>query len=358
MKYIQCIFLILIFVFACSQIQPEKSFYKISDLRTDVMKLTSQGDNHIFYQEPNGFNADSSKFIFKSTRNRKDGLYVIDLKSGEIKLLSNSFGHIPTWSNDGTEIFYGQHGKITAVDAHTLTTRDLQIPEQSWNTFLHIRENQILFVEEATDGTDFHLGLSTINTDGSNYKRLFTTDHQTVFYIDHSTFIDNRILFLTRGKNRDFAGDYNKPYILESDGRMSRLPVQCSHYDVHPNGDKILCASEGYIIDLNGTILKELSLKGHGVWAESDTFLMTGDPIPVPDGPHFGKIALMNLNSNETINLVSHESTYNSSLEQHIQPNAQFSPDGKYTIYKSDNGELHDSDLYLVEVPDSFNMSK
>ena len=164
---------------------------------------------------------------------------------------------------------------------------------------------------------------------------------------------ENTILFLTRGKNRDFTGDFNKPYLFNLDaGNFTRFPICCSHYDVHPNGDKILCASEGYIIDLDGNILKETyGIRGHGVWSsDDDTFLMTGDPVPVTeDSQYFGKITIMKLSTNETYNLVSHENTYDSSLSAHIQPNAHFSIDGKYIIYQSDrNGNL---DLFLVEVP-------
>lgn len=78
--------------------------------------------------------------------------------------------------------------------------------------------------------------------------------------------------------------------------------------------------------------------------------MMTGDPVPVPEGsPFFCKITIMKFSSNETYNLVSHENTYDSSLEVHIQPNAHFSRDSRFIIYQSDrDGNL---DLYLVEVP-------
>ena len=67
------------------------------------------------------------------------------------------------------------------------------------------------------------------------------------------------------------------------------------------------------------------------------------------ESSYFGKITLMRFSTNDTYNLVSHENTYDSSLEAHIQPNAHFSNDGKYIIYSSDkDGNL---DLYLVEVP-------
>ena len=99
-------------------------------------------------------------------------------------------------------------------------------------------------------------------------------------------------------------------------------------------------------------ILKETyGIKGHGVWSsDGETFMMTGDPVPVTkDSPYFGKITILKFSTNETYNLVSHENTYDSSLEVHIQPNAHFSGDGRYIIYQSDkDGNL---DLYLVEVP-------
>ena len=35
------------------------------------------------------------------------------------------------------------------------------------------------------------------------------------FYLDHPVWInDHEILFLTRGKDRDFHGDFNKPLVL------------------------------------------------------------------------------------------------------------------------------------------------
>lgn len=332
----------------------EKNFYKKSDIDTDVWRLTSDpGNDHIFYQEPNYFSPDSSRFLFKSDRgDGKEKLYLANLSSGEITLLRDgNFGHGPTWSKDGQKVYIGETGKIIAVNINSPAEEIIKIPTNSWLTFLHLNPagDKILFVEE---GQEEHKSLSIINTDGSNYQRLFSTDYQTTFYIDHPTFIDNhRLLFLTRGTNRDFTGDYNKPYILDLNGGLSRLPVECSHYDVNPQGDKILCASEGYVIDLAGNKLKSLAINGHGVWApDGDTFLMTGDPIPLPGGPHFGKIVLTKFTANRLANLTSHESTYNSTVAVHIQPNAQFSPDGQYIIYESDRGLAKNSDLYLVKV--------
>lgn len=333
----------------------EKRFYKKSDIGTDVFRLTSDpGNDRIFYQEPNYFSPDSSLFLFKSDRgDGKEKLYLSNLSSGEITLLRDgNFGHGPTWSKDSQKVYIGETGKIIAVNINSPEEEIIKIPANSWLTFLHLNPagDKILFVEE---GQEEHKGLSIINTDGSNYKRLFSTDYQTTFYIDHPTFIDNhRILFLTRGTNRDFTGDYNKPYILDLNGGFTRLSVACSHYDVNPKGDKILCASEGYIIDLAGRILKSFpNIKGHGVWApDDDTFLMTGDPVPVPSGPHFGKIILLKFSADSAVNLVSHESTYNSTLAVHIQPNAQFSQDGQYIIYESDRGLAKNSDLYIVKV--------
>ncbi len=362
-------FVILILLTACDttktslQQEPviisEKSFYKTSDVGTDVFTITkAAGNDHIFYQEPNYFNPQSFLFLF--TSDRGDGkwrLYISNLTSGEVSLLRKSdlFGHIPTWSSDGKKIYLGEKAKIIAVELKTSTETKIKVPQDSWITFLHVNSagDKILFIEE---GMEEHKGLSIINTDGAGYRRLFSTDSETVFYLDHPTFInDDTILFLTRGKNRDFNGNYNQPYLLdlhEENGKLTRLPVECSHYDVNPQGDKILCASEGYIIDLTGRVLKNISrIKGHGAWApDGDTFLMTGDPMPVPDGPSYGKIVIMKFSSNDSYNLVSHESTYDSSLEMHIQPNAQFSQDGKYVIYESDRGQMQNSDLYLVKV--------
>ena len=339
----------------------EKAFYKESDAGTEVFRMTSdQGNDSIFYQEPNYFSPDSSKFLFKSQRgDGKERLYLMDISSGEITLLmkSDSYGHIPTWSSDGKEIFIGNYGKITVIDTATFQERHIELPEKSWITFLHTNPsgNKILFVEE---GTEDHKGLSIINTDGTGFRRLFTADHDSVFFIDHPAFIDDsQILFLTRGRNRNFSNEYNQPYIkniTNLEGNQRRLPVECSHYDVNPKGNKILCGSEGYIVDLKGNLLKNFSeIRGHGAWApDGDTFLMTPDPVPVPSGPFFGEIALMKLSSDEKYSLVSHESTYDSLLAKHIQPNAQFSRDGRYVIYESDMGHATDSNLYLVEVPE------
>lgn len=332
----------------------EKSFYKMSEAGTEVFRLTSNpGNDGIFYQEPNYFSPDSSKFLFKSERDGEKGLYLMDIASGEMALLMREpYGHIPAWSSDGKEIFIGSHGRITALETETFQQRHITIPGNSWITFLHTSPSgdKLLFVEE---GIEDHKGLSIINTDGTGFRRLFTADHDLVFFIDHPAFIDDsQILFLTKGEHRNFSNDYNKPYIMSLDGGQRRLPIECSHYDVNPEGDKILCGSEGYIIDLKGNVLKLFQeIRGHGVWApDNDTFLMTGDPVPVPDGPFYGKIVLMKLSSDEKYVLVSHESTYDSSLESHIQPNAQFSRDGKHVIYGSDRKQGN-SDMYLVKIP-------
>jgi hypothetical protein len=339
----------------------EMEFYKKSDMGTEVIRLTNDSANDdIYYQNPSFFSPDDSKFLFRSQRG--DGnyrLYLIDLESGNITLLreDTSFGWMPTWSKDGKEVYVGHIGKIIAINIENYEENIIEIPTDSWITFLDLSPSgdQIVFVEEESRSwIDHHKILSVINIDGSDYKQVYILDHVNEFYLDHPFFIEeNLILFLTRGYNRDFTGDFNKPYLLNLDtGNISRFPLCCSHYDVHPNGDKILCASEGYIIDLEGNILKETyGIKGHGVWSsDGDTFMMTGDPFPVPEGSsYFGKIMIMKFSSNETYNLVSHENTYDSSLEAHIQPNAHFSRDGRFIIYQSDkDGNL---DLYLVEVP-------
>ncbi len=60
----------------------------------------------------------------------------------------------------------------------------------------------------------------------------------------------------------------------------------------------------------------------------------------------------MKFSSDEIYSLVSHENTYDSSIEVHVQPNAQFSRDGKHIIYESDRNQMQNIDLYLVEVPE------
>ena len=344
----------------------EKTFYKKSDVGTDVIQLTSNSfHDGIFYQEPNYFSPDNSKFLFKSEdRNAKGGIYLLDLNTGDIGLLKNSpFGWTPTWSKDGKEVYVGENSKILAINIKTLPFLLFGVPEErtiniptdsSWITFLHLNPSgdRLLFIEE---GQKTHKALSTIKTDGSDYRKLFITDQETVFFLDHPTFVDdNTILFLTRGENRNFRGDFNKPYLITLDGKLTRIPTTCSHYDVNPNGDKILCGQNGYIIDLEGNKLKEFpEINGHGAWApDGDVFLLTGDPVPVPkESQYFGKIVIMKFSSDEIYSLVSHESTYDSSLT-HIQPNAQFSRDGKHIIYESDRNQMQNTDLYLVEVPE------
>jgi Tol biopolymer transport system component len=339
----------------------EMEFYKKSDMGTDVIRLTNDSANDdIFYQNPSFFSPDDSKFLFRSQRgDGKYRLYILDLISGDINLLreDTSFGWIPTWSKNSEEVYVGHIGKIITINVENFEARIIDIPSDSWITFLDLSPSgdQLVFVEENTlPWIDHHKILSVINIDGSGYRQVYILDHVNEFYLDHPFFIDeNTILFLTRGENRDFTGDFNKPYLINLEtGNISRFPICCSHYDVHPDGDKILCASEGYIIDLDGNILKEtFGIKGHGVWSsDGETFMMTGDPVPVTnDSPYFGKITIMKLSSNETYNLVSHENTYDSSLEVHIQPNAHFSRDGRFIIYLSDkDGNL---DLYMVEVP-------
>ena len=334
----------------------EKSFYKKSDFGTDVIRITSDPANdNIYYQEPNYFSPDSSKFLFKSERgDGKRGMYLLDLGSGSMTLLKSFTSHIPTWSKDGKEVYAGERGKIVAITIETLEERVIEVPGQDLLSFLHLNPSgdRLVFIEE---GLETHKTLSIINTDGSEYEQLYILDLRTEFFLDHPIWVDdNTILFLTRGEGRNYTGEFGKPFLLTLSGNLTKLPVKCSHYDVHPKGDKILCGTEGHIIDLEGNVLRELPVRGHGVWAlDGDTFLMTGDPVPVKeDSPYYGKITIMKFSSEDEIyNLVSHENTYDSSLEVHIQPNAQFSRDGKYIIYESDRGEMQNSDLYLVELP-------
>ena len=301
----------------------EKTFYNESDIGTNAYQLTDNpGEDSIFYQNPSFSSPDGSKFLFRQELG--DGIYrlhILDLKSGENILLRNdpSFGWMPSWSGNGSEVYVGHEGKIIAIDPDTLNEREIELQTDSWITFLNVREKRILFVEEERGrGNTVHERLSIVNEDGTGYRRLYEIDKKTEFYLDHPLFIDDdKVLFLTRGVDRDFQGDFNRPYILEiGKGTLKRIPRECSHYDIHPKGDKILCTSEGYVIDLEGNILKETGIQGHGVWApDGDAFLMTGDPIPVPEGDqYFGKIVLMSLGSDEIIPVISHENTYDSSL--------------------------------------------
>ena len=66
---------------------------------------------------------------------------------------------------------------------------------------------------------------------------------------------------------------------------------------------------------------------------------------------HFGKIVLVDFNSNEKYNIVSHENSYtNNAVKPYVQPNAQFSRSGKYIIYESDKNKINNINLFLVEL--------
>jgi len=335
--------------------ESEKSFYKKSLIGTEVIKLTNNPEeDNIFYQEPNYFSQDSSKYLFRSKRgDGEERLYLLDVDNGNIKLMRNNpeLGWIPTWSKNGQEVYIGLHGEILVLNINTLAERKISVPENLWITFLHLSPNgeRLVFIGE---GHNSHKTLSTIHINGTGYKKLYELDLKNEFFLDHPIFVDDEsILFLTRGENRDFTVDFNKPFLINLNGEIRRFPLECSHYDVNPIGNRILCGQEGIIIDLKGKILKEIpEVHGHGSWhPDGNQFLMTGDPIPVPkESPYFGKILLMKFDSDEIIPIVEHENSYDSSLEVHVQPNAQFSRDGKHIIYESEQGRLQNSDLYLV----------
>ena len=335
------------------EILNERTFYKKSDRGTDVLQLTTHpGNDGIFYQEPSYFSFDSQYFMFKSERNGKNKLMIMDLASGNFTdLATGHYGWAPTWSRTKNEVYVGRMGNILVINVENKHERTIALAPVSLASFLHLNPSgdRLVFVEENIGD---HVALSTIKTDGTEYAELFILDKEKEFYLDHPTFINDReILFLTRGKERDFSGDYNKPYVLNLDGSIQKLAVDCSHYDVNPRKNIILCATEGYIIDTKGNMLKELPLHGHGAWhPDGERFLMTGDPVPIPDGPYFGKIVIMNVSNDEILSVVSHENTYNSSIAVHIQPNAQFSQDGNYIIYESDLLRGNNTDLYLVRL--------
>lgn len=335
----------------------EKRFFKKSDIGTDVFQLTThEAEDGIFYQEPSYTSPNNKYFLFQSNRDERYRLYIVDINQGEIILLryDPSFGWAPTWSKEG-KVYVGSSGKIIEIDPETLGEKYIDLPNSYVATFLHVSRNgeKILMVEEEPGfGGSKHKRLAIVNKDGSGYQTLYNVDEKEIFYLDHPVWVnDSLVLFLTRGKERNFTGDFNKPHLVDIDGNLRKIPRECSHYDVHPDGDKILCATEGYIINLDGEIIKELPLRGHGVWhPDGKSFLMTGDPIPIPSGEHFGKIALMEFDSENATNIVSHESTYDSTLAVHIQPNAQFSRDGNWIIYESDLMKGYGSDLFIVEI--------
>jgi len=330
----------------------EKTIFE--DGSVTVWRLTNNsGEDRIFYQEPSYFSPDGKKFLFRSDRG--DGqyrIYTVDIASGEIRLVreSSSFGWAPCWSKDGSKIYIGDTGRILVVDANTLAEKEIKIPTDLWITFIHASPDgqRLLFVEENTEA---HKYLLTIKTDGSEYKQLFEADQKEVFYFDHPIFVSNDVVIaLTRGKDRDFSGWYNVPYLISMDGSKKRLSAVCSHYDVNVQKQLVLCGSEGYIVDLQGNKTEEFEdLRGHGVWAsDGETFLMTPDPVPVPSGQYYKKIVLLSLGSDERKVLIGHGNSYDSSLAVHTQPNAQFSPDGKSVIYESDKDGQ--TDLYMAFV--------
>ncbi len=333
------------------EIISEKSFYKLSDINTSVFQLTNnQGNDSIYYQEPSYFSKDGSKFLFRSDRDGKYKMYISNIEKGQvIQVYDRDWGWAPTWSHDGKEIYVGSMGEIQAINAETLKKRQINIPTKNLPEFLHLSpDGKTILFGESFFGE--HKQLSIANITGQDYKVLYTLDHKKEFYIDHPLWINNNtIMFLTRGLNRNFTLEFNQPYIMHLNGTIYRLPLECSHYDV--SNERILCGQEGYILNIKGKIIKEIpDIHGHGVWAsDGNTFLMTGDPIPVPSGPYYGKIMIFNFSSNYSYSIVSHESTYDSTIT-HIQPNAQFSPDGKYVIYESDLKMKDNSDLFLVEL--------
>ena len=336
----------------------ERIFNGLSYKKTHVTQLTSNKFNdNIFYQEPNHFSPDSSKYLFMSKRiDGKNRIYVMDMVDGNINLISkNAFwGWSPSWSADN-KIIYTTLGKIHFVDVNKSFNEDI-VNIQTGNVISFIRSDpsgsRIIFVEEEHVKTDHHKSLSIINFDGEDYRRLFFTNEKNIFYIDHPVWInDDEVLFLTRGFNRNFSNDFNKPFIINvNNNKIRRIPVECSHYDVNPKGDKILCATEGYIIDLYGNILKNFKpYQGHGAWhPDGNTFLITVHPGYISkDSVYQNKIIIMDFNSDKRDILVNHFNSYNSSA--HSQPNAQFSRDGKYIIYESDYLGKKNTDLFLVE---------
>ncbi len=337
----------------------EKTLVGTSLLNTPIYQLTSdEWFASIFYQTPNFFSSDGSEFLFRARGLGPFYLYLVNPDSGAMRKVSSDvhFGWMPAWLDDAQKIYIGKGGAIKSVDVSNWEEEEFSLPTENWISFLDVQGNRILFVEEESRlGDDIkHIGLSVVNTDGSNYRQLYLADWETVFYLDHPMFLaDGEILFLTRGVDRDFTGDFNKPWIVSADGGLRQIPVQCSHYDVHPDGDKILCGSEGYVIDLFGNILMSFTeLSGHGAWSpDGDIFLMTTYPEMMNEENAKGVITLVTFPGGEKTALVEHQSTYDSSLGVHIQPNAQFSPDGRYVIYESDLGTREISRLYLVELP-------
>jgi hypothetical protein len=361
MKKLLLIALLAVFACGCigqqsagapAEYASEKSIFTDSETGVTVWQLTnSTGEDRIFYQEPNYFGPDGEKFLFKS--DRADGqqrLYLLELGTGKIRLVrqSSSFGWAPCWSKDGKEIYVGETGKILVINTDSLKEKEIKVPSGLWITFLHLNPSgqRLVFIEEDMKG---HRALSVMNTDGSDYRNLFEVDRKEIYYFDHPIFVDDdTVLVLTRGKDRDFSGMYNVPYLVKLDGTKDRLKAVCSHYDVNVQRKLVLCGSEGYIVDLGGNKVKEFEdLRGHGVWApDGKTFLMTPDPVPVPSGPYSRKIVLLSSASDEKTVLIVHGNSYDSSLAVHTQPNAQFSPDGKAVIYESDKSGQ--TDLFMA----------
>ena len=160
----------------------EKSFYKKSDLGTDVMRLTNEsGNDGIFYQEPNYFSDNGKYFLFKSERDGKDRLMVIDLESGNMTFIKKTrmYGWAPAWNDN--KVYVGDSSKIIIIDIENYEESKIDLPDNVIATFIHFNPagDKMVFVEEIFGE---HKSLSVINVDGTGYKKLFILDKEKEFY--------------------------------------------------------------------------------------------------------------------------------------------------------------------------------
>lgn len=321
-----------------------------------VRRLTSDAaDDDIFYQEPRSFGGASGDLLLIRSA-RGDGqyrLHLVNVTTGAIALLREDvgFGWSPTWTRDGREVLVGHARTLLFLDALTGATRSVPLPTEAWITFPHVSPNgtRVLFVEETLrKGETEHLALGLARLDGSGYERVYTLDHARESFLDHPVWLDEeRIAFLTRGKGRDFHGEFNKPYVLDLATReLTRLPYECSHYDPNPLTPALLCGQEGYVLDVSGRkVFSYEGIHGHATWApDGKRFLATADPVPVPEGrPHHGTIVLLRSESDAREDMVLHGSAYDSI--GHDQPDAQWSPDGRWIAWSARG------DVWLADAP-------
>ncbi|MEK7523855.1 MAG: hypothetical protein AAB588_02370 [Patescibacteria group bacterium] len=359
----------------------EMSVIGRSEIGTRVIEGTrNMIYDDVFYGEPSGWRPGlprgSYEFLFLSERglgergpsDGKTRLYLQNLNTRKIRVLrtqvswqrSGEIGFGPCWSHDGKEIFIGEHGKILAVNADTGEERRISLPygNDLFITFLHVSPDgdKFLGVEEGhgEDGKDYHRGLFVMNVDGTGYRRIYTLDLEKEFYMDRPQFVDNNtIFFLTRGLTadgqRDYNGIFNHPFLISlkeeeemphniEEWQAYRLPLECSHSNANPDGTRIVCGQEGYIIDRQGNIIHDYRgiLGSHATFVDNENVIFTQQYDWPEDSPYSGKIVIVNIRTGTITVIVDHENSYDGGTTHHSQPNAHASPDGAFIVYVAD----------------------